>query len=223
MNYVIQSWPYSSAACVSLWQQSSTTWRRLCTQNCSEIHTCIVICPATVACSRLPAWIAAFVPNIFYVTEKAWNFYPHTITGLSIGIVSWYVESKYFWHVPSTLHICGVYFKQLAIISVVLLLLLLLLLTYMSGPDIRALKSISLCLDCFFFTRLNTQATVSKMLLCWFISYHSASWSHCQQQSVVVEGNYRQMWWLDLTPHQQCGWRVSCETIASLWIWWCYV
>lgn len=30
--------------------------------------------------SRLPSWIAALVPNIFYVTEKAWNFYPYTIT-----------------------------------------------------------------------------------------------------------------------------------------------
>jgi len=38
-----------------------------------------------VACSRLPSWIAAFVPNIFYVTEKAWNFYPHTITEYTVS------------------------------------------------------------------------------------------------------------------------------------------
>uniref|UniRef100_A0A3B5AJD5 Cytoplasmic phosphatidylinositol transfer protein 1-like n=1 Tax=Stegastes partitus TaxID=144197 RepID=A0A3B5AJD5_9TELE len=31
--------------------------------------------------SKLPSWAAAFVPRFFYVTEKAWNFYPHTITG----------------------------------------------------------------------------------------------------------------------------------------------
>uniref|UniRef100_A0A3P9KD22 Phosphatidylinositol transfer protein cytoplasmic 1b n=1 Tax=Oryzias latipes TaxID=8090 RepID=A0A3P9KD22_ORYLA len=31
--------------------------------------------------SKLPSWAKAFVPRIFYVTEKAWNFYPYTITG----------------------------------------------------------------------------------------------------------------------------------------------
>lgn len=31
--------------------------------------------------SRLPSWIASIVPNIFYITEKAWNYYPYTITG----------------------------------------------------------------------------------------------------------------------------------------------
>uniref|UniRef100_A0A3B5MZH9 Phosphatidylinositol transfer protein cytoplasmic 1b n=1 Tax=Xiphophorus couchianus TaxID=32473 RepID=A0A3B5MZH9_9TELE len=31
--------------------------------------------------SKLPSWIKAFVPRVFYVTEKAWNFYPYTITG----------------------------------------------------------------------------------------------------------------------------------------------
>ncbi|XP_066538635.1 cytoplasmic phosphatidylinositol transfer protein 1b [Hoplias malabaricus] len=30
--------------------------------------------------SKLPSWIQKFVPMIFYVTEKAWNFYPYTIT-----------------------------------------------------------------------------------------------------------------------------------------------
>eukprot|EP00058_Branchiostoma_floridae_P009867 XP_002595355.1 hypothetical protein BRAFLDRAFT_57486 [Branchiostoma floridae] len=30
--------------------------------------------------SRLPSWIRAVVPRIFYITERAWNFYPHTIT-----------------------------------------------------------------------------------------------------------------------------------------------
>uniref|UniRef100_A0A3Q2YFG5 Phosphatidylinositol transfer protein cytoplasmic 1b n=1 Tax=Hippocampus comes TaxID=109280 RepID=A0A3Q2YFG5_HIPCM len=33
--------------------------------------------------SKLPAWAKAFAPRFFYVTEKAWNFYPYTITGLS--------------------------------------------------------------------------------------------------------------------------------------------
>uniref|UniRef100_A0AAY5EDS8 Cytoplasmic phosphatidylinositol transfer protein 1 n=1 Tax=Electrophorus electricus TaxID=8005 RepID=A0AAY5EDS8_ELEEL len=31
--------------------------------------------------SKLPSWARAVVPRIFYVTEKAWNYYPHTITG----------------------------------------------------------------------------------------------------------------------------------------------
>lgn len=30
--------------------------------------------------SRLPYWIQAMIPKIFYVTEKAWNYYPFTVT-----------------------------------------------------------------------------------------------------------------------------------------------
>uniref|UniRef100_A0A3B3ZDM0 Cytoplasmic phosphatidylinositol transfer protein 1 n=1 Tax=Periophthalmus magnuspinnatus TaxID=409849 RepID=A0A3B3ZDM0_9GOBI len=30
---------------------------------------------------KLPSWARAVVPKIFYVTEKAWNYYPYTITG----------------------------------------------------------------------------------------------------------------------------------------------
>uniref|UniRef100_H2YX38 Phosphatidylinositol transfer protein N-terminal domain-containing protein n=1 Tax=Ciona savignyi TaxID=51511 RepID=H2YX38_CIOSA len=30
--------------------------------------------------NRLPNWARSFVPSA-YVTEKAWNFYPYTITG----------------------------------------------------------------------------------------------------------------------------------------------
>nr|XP_009910488.1 PREDICTED: cytoplasmic phosphatidylinositol transfer protein 1-like [Haliaeetus albicilla] len=30
--------------------------------------------------SKLPSWARAVVPKIFYVTEKAWNYYPYTIT-----------------------------------------------------------------------------------------------------------------------------------------------
>ncbi|CAK8694285.1 unnamed protein product [Clavelina lepadiformis] len=46
---------------------------------------------------RLPAWAASFCPNI-YVTEKAWNFYPYTITEYSC---TWlprfqiYIETRY--------------------------------------------------------------------------------------------------------------------------------
>ncbi|GAA6087661.1 cytoplasmic phosphatidylinositol transfer protein 1 isoform X1 [Tachysurus ichikawai] len=33
--------------------------------------------------NKLPSWARAVVPKIFYVTEKAWNYYPYTITGNS--------------------------------------------------------------------------------------------------------------------------------------------
>ena len=36
--------------------------------------------------SKLPSWIRKMVPNIFYVTEKAWNYYPFTITEYSVGL-----------------------------------------------------------------------------------------------------------------------------------------
>ena len=35
--------------------------------------------------SKLPSWIRKMVPKIFYVTEKAWNYYPFTITEYSVG------------------------------------------------------------------------------------------------------------------------------------------
>lgn len=34
-------------------------------------------------CSRLPYWIQAICPRVFYVTEKSWNYYPYTMTGKS--------------------------------------------------------------------------------------------------------------------------------------------
>jgi len=30
--------------------------------------------------SRLPYWLQAVTPRVFYVTERSWNFYPYTIT-----------------------------------------------------------------------------------------------------------------------------------------------
>ncbi|KFV83450.1 Cytoplasmic phosphatidylinositol transfer protein 1, partial [Struthio camelus australis] len=33
---------------------------------------------------KLPSWARAVVPKIFYVTEKAWNYYPYTITARHI-------------------------------------------------------------------------------------------------------------------------------------------
>ncbi|XP_035861845.1 cytoplasmic phosphatidylinositol transfer protein 1b isoform X2 [Sander lucioperca] len=37
--------------------------------------------------SKLPSWAKAFVPRLFYVTEKAWNFYPYTITEYSVSFL----------------------------------------------------------------------------------------------------------------------------------------
>ncbi|XP_041844950.1 cytoplasmic phosphatidylinositol transfer protein 1b [Melanotaenia boesemani] len=37
--------------------------------------------------SKLPSWAKALVPRIFYVTEKAWNFYPYTITEYSVSFL----------------------------------------------------------------------------------------------------------------------------------------
>lgn len=31
--------------------------------------------------SRLPYWLQAVCPRVFYVIEKSWNYYPFTITG----------------------------------------------------------------------------------------------------------------------------------------------
>lgn len=33
--------------------------------------------------SRLPYWLQAVCPRVFYVIEKSWNYYPFTITGES--------------------------------------------------------------------------------------------------------------------------------------------
>ena len=30
---------------------------------------------------RLPVWMQSFLPNIFYIEEKSWNYYPYTTTG----------------------------------------------------------------------------------------------------------------------------------------------
>jgi len=37
--------------------------------------------------SKLPGWIKSMVPKIFYVTEKAWNYFPFTITEYSCSFV----------------------------------------------------------------------------------------------------------------------------------------
>lgn len=48
--------------------------------------------------SRLPSWIRAVIPRIFYVTEKAWNYFPYTITEYTCSFLprfSIHVETRY--------------------------------------------------------------------------------------------------------------------------------
>jgi len=37
--------------------------------------------------SKLPVWIQGYVPKIFYITEKAWNYYPYTVTEYSCSFL----------------------------------------------------------------------------------------------------------------------------------------
>lgn len=37
--------------------------------------------------SKLPYWIQSVIPRIFYVTEKAWNYYPFTITEYTCSFI----------------------------------------------------------------------------------------------------------------------------------------
>lgn len=36
--------------------------------------------------SRLPYWVQSIIPKIFYITEKAWNYYPFTITEYTVKL-----------------------------------------------------------------------------------------------------------------------------------------
>ncbi|XP_068633220.1 cytoplasmic phosphatidylinositol transfer protein 1 [Battus philenor] len=37
--------------------------------------------------SHLPYWVQSLIPKIFYVTEKAWNYYPYTITEYTCSFI----------------------------------------------------------------------------------------------------------------------------------------
>ncbi|XP_076300019.1 cytoplasmic phosphatidylinositol transfer protein 1 [Lasioglossum baleicum] len=37
--------------------------------------------------SKLPYWIQSVIPKVFYVTEKAWNYYPYTITEYTCSFI----------------------------------------------------------------------------------------------------------------------------------------
>lgn len=53
--------------------------------------------------TRLPYWVQAIIPKIFYVTEKAWNYYPYTITEYNVTNPSVkYVKRKILNHLFSS-------------------------------------------------------------------------------------------------------------------------
>jgi hypothetical protein len=38
--------------------------------------------------SKLPTWMQSIIPNMIYIEEKSWNYYPFTITGNYISCTS---------------------------------------------------------------------------------------------------------------------------------------
>ncbi|XP_068760925.1 cytoplasmic phosphatidylinositol transfer protein 1-like [Montipora capricornis] len=49
--------------------------------------------------SRLPSWMRSYIPKIFYVEEKAWNYYPYTITEYCCSFLPRFsirIRTKYF-------------------------------------------------------------------------------------------------------------------------------
>ncbi|XP_031419414.1 cytoplasmic phosphatidylinositol transfer protein 1 isoform X1 [Clupea harengus] len=65
--------------------------------------------------SKLPSWARAVVPNIFYVTEKAWNYYPYTITEYTCSFLpkfSIHIETKYEDNKGSNDHIFDIEAKD---------------------------------------------------------------------------------------------------------------
>ncbi|XP_049323882.1 cytoplasmic phosphatidylinositol transfer protein 1 [Astyanax mexicanus] len=48
--------------------------------------------------SKLPSWARSFIPRIFYITEKARNYYPYTVTEYTCSFLpkfSVHIETKY--------------------------------------------------------------------------------------------------------------------------------
>ncbi|XP_053550087.1 cytoplasmic phosphatidylinositol transfer protein 1 [Bombina bombina] len=48
--------------------------------------------------SKLPSWARAVVPRIFYICEKAWNYYPYTVTEYTCSFLpkfSIHIETRY--------------------------------------------------------------------------------------------------------------------------------
>ncbi|ESP03884.1 hypothetical protein LOTGIDRAFT_212050 [Lottia gigantea] len=71
--------------------------------------------------SRLPAWLQSFIPRIFYVTEKAWNYYPYTITEYTCSFIpkfNVYIETRYENNNGSSNNCLGIGADQLSLRTV---------------------------------------------------------------------------------------------------------
>ncbi|XP_074039630.1 cytoplasmic phosphatidylinositol transfer protein 1 [Leptinotarsa decemlineata] len=67
--------------------------------------------------SRLPYWVQSIIPKIFYVTEKAWNFYPYTTTEYTCSFIPRFrisIETKYENNNGCTENCLGLMPEQLA-------------------------------------------------------------------------------------------------------------
>jgi len=60
--------------------------------------------------SKLPSWVSSWIPAIFYITEKAWNYYPYTITEYSCSFLprfSVHIETRYEDNAGTTENLLG--------------------------------------------------------------------------------------------------------------------
>ncbi|XP_053988974.1 cytoplasmic phosphatidylinositol transfer protein 1 [Hylaeus anthracinus] len=60
--------------------------------------------------SKLPYWIQSVIPRIFYVTEKAWNYYPYTITEYTCSFIPKFqisIKTRYEDNNGSTENVLG--------------------------------------------------------------------------------------------------------------------
>lgn len=58
--------------------------------------------------NRLPYWIQSFLPRVFYVVEKSWNYYPYTITEYTVCFLNerkFRKKKKYNWDVMQLLFV----------------------------------------------------------------------------------------------------------------------
>lgn len=78
------SWDVSAVVSLKHLTNDGHIWKCLyfCNTHTSQY---ILILYLIFTFSKLPSWARAVVPKIFYVTEKAWNYYPYTITGKECG------------------------------------------------------------------------------------------------------------------------------------------
>uniref|UniRef100_A0A8V0ZC49 Phosphatidylinositol transfer protein N-terminal domain-containing protein n=1 Tax=Gallus gallus TaxID=9031 RepID=A0A8V0ZC49_CHICK len=95
--------PPSPSGCAHLWgvhpsPKDSTVSQCRAQQGCPSGCSAHPRGVPTLSPSKLPGWARAVTPRIFYITEKAWNYYPYTITEYTCSFLpkfSIYIETKY--------------------------------------------------------------------------------------------------------------------------------